>query len=338
MKLLSVVVPCYNSQEYMERCIDSLLVGKELLEIIIVNDGSSDKTESIAMRYSLLHPYTIKVINKTNGGHGDAINAGLNAATGTFFKVVDSDDWLDRSALIEILDSLEHLRQGCQIPDMVVSNYVYEKEIEDKRTVIDYQGVFPENCLLTWEFVGKMKKGRYVLMHSVIFSRELLIQCDLRLPKHTFYVDNLYVYIPMFHVKTIYYINVNLYRYYIGREDQSVNEKVMINRIDQQLKVNRMMLEETDFSSIEDRNKRQFIMSYLKIITVVSSVLLLKSGNEENYVKKKELWRAIKDNDRNIFWNIRMSILGILVNLPGRMGRRVTLWIYGIARRHVGFN
>ena len=81
-------------------------------------------------------------------------------------------------------------------------------------------------------------------MHSVMYRTKLLRECGLELPKHTFYVDNIFVYHPLPHVKYLYYLNVNFYRYFIGRSDQSVNESVMIGRIDQQLKVNRIMIDD----------------------------------------------------------------------------------------------
>ena len=91
--------------------------------------------------------------------------------------------------------------------------------------------------------MGRMPIGKYILMHSVIYRTELLRECKLELPKHTFYVDNIFVYKPLPYVKTMYYMDVNFYRYFIGRNDQSVNEEVMIRRIDQQLLVNRLMID-----------------------------------------------------------------------------------------------
>ena len=100
-----------------------------------------------------------------------------------------------------------------------------------------YDNVLPQDTIFTWEDIGHFRKGQYLLMHSVIYRTQLLIDCGLELPKHTFYVDNLFVYVPLKHVKNLYYINVDFYRYFIGRQDQSVNERVMIKRIDQQIKV-----------------------------------------------------------------------------------------------------
>ena len=112
MKLLSIAVPCYNSESYMEKCIDSLLVGGEDVEILIVDDGSKDRTAEIADAYAAKYPTICKAVHKPNGGHGSAVNAGIENATGLFFKVVDSDDWVKEIAYRKILSTLAELAGG----------------------------------------------------------------------------------------------------------------------------------------------------------------------------------------------------------------------------------
>ena len=242
MKILSIAVPCYNSEAYMEKCIDSLLVGGEEVEILIVDDGSKDGTTEIADRYQEKYPTIVKAVEKPNGGHGDAVNCGLAHATGKYFKVVDSDDWVDEEALLKVLDTIKGFVKDESEVDMVIANYVYEKVGMTHKKIIRYDNVLPENQIFKWEDIGHFRLDQYILMHSVIYRTEMLKLCQLELPKHTFYVDNIYVYYPLPHVRTLYYMNVDLYRYFIGREDQSVNEKVMISRIDQQLFVTKKMI------------------------------------------------------------------------------------------------
>ena len=114
MKLLSIAIPCYNSQDYMENCIESLLVGGEEVEILIVDDGSSDRTAEIADDYARKYPTIVKAIHQENGGHGEAVNAGIRNATGLYFKVVDSDDWVNKEAYVQILKTLYELLRGPQ--------------------------------------------------------------------------------------------------------------------------------------------------------------------------------------------------------------------------------
>ena len=132
MKLLTFAIPCYNSQDYMENCIKSLLPGGDDVEILIIDDGSKDSTGDIADAYEKKYPGIIRAIHQVNGGHGEAVNAGIRNATGLYFKVVDSDDWVDEEAYKKILDKLRELTGGNQTLDMFIANYVYEKEPEYK--------------------------------------------------------------------------------------------------------------------------------------------------------------------------------------------------------------
>ena len=138
MKLLSVAIPSYNSEAYMRKCIDSLLAGGEDVEILIVNDGSTDRTGVIADEYAARYPSIVKAIHKENGGHGSAVNAGLAQAAGLYFKVVDSDDWVKESAYFKILETLKDITTGDSSLDMLISNFVYEKEGEKKHKVMKY--------------------------------------------------------------------------------------------------------------------------------------------------------------------------------------------------------
>ena len=243
MKILSIAIPSYNSQDYMRNCIDSLLTGGEEVEILIVDDGSKDATPQIADEYQAKYPGIVKAIHQPNGGHGEAVNAGLRNATGYFYKVVDSDDWVDQDAYKQILDFLREAVKEEEPLDMLISNYVYEKQGAKHKKVIQYHSILPENRYFGWEEIGHFKPSQNILMHSVIYRTEMLRSCGFELPKHTFYVDNIFVYWPLPYVKKMYYLDVDFYRYFIGRDDQSVNEKVMISRIDQQIRVNKIMID-----------------------------------------------------------------------------------------------
>lgn len=338
MKLLTVAIPCYNSQDYMEKCIDSLLIGGEDVEIIIVDDGSKDMTPEIADSYAKKHPGIVRAIHQENGGHGEAVNTGIRNAQGIFFKVVDSDDWVDAEAYQKILKTLRELVNNGNQLDMLISNFVYEKEGAKHKKVMKYTSAIPKEKLFTWKDVRHFSKGQYILMHSVIYRTQLLRDCGLELPKHTFYVDNLFVYVPLPYVKNMYYLDVDFYRYYIGREDQSVNESVMIKRIDQQIKVNKIMVDSYDLWKLQDRKLRKYMFNYLEIITVVSTAMLIRSGTDENLEKKRELWNYIKQKDLRLFHHLRNGIMGGTMNLPGKGGRKISIAAYKISQKVVGFN
>ncbi len=337
MKLLTFAIPSYNSQDYMEHCIESLLPGGEDVEIIIVDDGSKDRTAEIADEYERKYPGIVRAIHQENGGHGEAVNTGIRNATGLYFKVVDSDDWVDLDAYMAILEKLRELAGGQKTLDMFIANYVYEKEGVKHKKVMRCSAL-PKNRLFTWNEVSHFRKGQYILMHSVIYRTQLLRECGLELPKHTFYVDNIYVYTPLPSVKNMYYMDVDFYRYFIGRDDQSVNEKVMIGRIDQQIKVNKIMVDEFDLWKIPNRKLRHYMFNYLEIITVISTIMLIRSGTEENLEKKRELWGYIKKKDLRLFHHLRAGIMGNTMNLPGKGGRKISVAAYKLSQKVVGFN
>lgn len=338
MKLLSIAIPCYNSESYMEHCVESLLTGGEDVEILIVDDGSTkDRTAEIADAFEAKYPTICKAIHQENGGHGEAVNAGIRNATGLFFKVVDSDDWVDQDAYKKILSKLRELVASGNTIDMMLANYVYEKEGAKRKKVMKPSG-FPADRVFTWSDVKHIRKGHYILMHSVIYRTELLRECGLELPKHTFYVDNIYVYKPLPSVRTMYYMDVDFYRYFIGRDDQSVNEKVMISRIDQQLRVNKIMVEAFDLWKVSNPKCRKYMFNYLEIITVISTIMLIRSGTAENLQKKRDLWTYIKDYDIRLFHRLRHGIMGTTMNLPGRTGRKISVGAYKISQKVVGFN
>ena len=337
MKLLSFAVPCYNSEAYMEKCIESLLPGGKDVEILIVDDGSSDRTAGIADAYAERYPGIIRAIHQPNGGHGAAVNTGLKNAAGIYFKVVDSDDWLDRDSYLRVLKRLRTLIKLNTLPDMFLANYVYEKEGSKHKKVMRQKG-FPKEKMFGWDDVGHLAKGHYILMHSVIYRTQMLHDCGLQLPEHTFYVDNIYVYKPLPYVKNMYYMDVDLYRYYIGREDQSVNEQTMIRRIDQQIRVNKIMFADVNLLAVKDKKCRRYMFNYLEIVTTITVTLAILSGTKENLNKRDELWAYMKQTDRQLYNKLHHSVISRYMNLPGRTGRFLGKVAYRISRKVYGFN
>lgn len=332
-----MIVPCYNSADYMERCINSLLLGGEQVEIILVDDGSNDRTPQISDDYARAFPTIVKTVHQPNGGHGQAINTGLKSVTGMYVKVVDSDDWLDAAAYRQMLAFLKTRLSVTSKLDMVISNFSYDKVGVKHKKAMRYP-FLPQNKVFTWED-AHFPRGKYLLMHSVIYRSKLLIEeAQLELPRHTFYVDELYVFEPLIYVKEMYYLNIDLYHYFIGRADQSVNERVMLSRIDQQLWVNKALIKY--FSSCQDQNlqRHDYMEKYVEIITTISSVLLLKDGSLTKLMLKADLWQYINQCNPKLYHELRRGAFGIGVHLPGTLGRKTVVGAYHIAQRVYGFN
>lgn len=339
MKTISFAVPCYNSADYMDKCIGSLIDCGDDVEVIIVDDGSTkDDTAKIADGWAERYPDIVKVIHKENGGHGSAVNAGLDEAEGLYFKVVDSDDWLDLHSMAPVMAYLRTQLESEDPTDMIIGNYVYEKIHEGTRTVMRYRSTFPTNRRFTWEEVGSFNKSQYLLMHSVIYRTQLLKDMGLRLPEHCFYVDNIFVYEPLPHVRSMYYLDVDMYRYFIGREDQSVNETTMMNRIDQQLRVTRTMIDAVDVMSVEPRRLRKYMESYLSMMLTIDSVFLRMRDTDEDNEKLKEIWAYLKDSSPALYRRVRSNVLNVGTNLPTKVGRKAGLGGYHLAQKIFKFN
>lgn len=340
--ILSFVVPCYNSEDYMARCIDSLLVHERAaVEIIIVNDGSTDRTAQIADSYEAACPGKIRVIHQRNGGHGAAINSGLRAASGSYLKVVDSDDWLDPDALARVLELLDSsLTRGSSL-DLLVTNFVYEKEGKRNRRTVNFTRTLPVDRTLGWGETGSFRPWQYLLMHSIIYRTDLLRACGLTIPEHSFYVDNYFAFVPLTHVRTLRYADVDLYRYHIGRADQSVNERVMITRIDQQIAINRLLIEHLSEQRRLGRlapSLDQYMMRFVTLITTVSSVLLERHGTAQTREKKRALWDFVAATDPQLYNEMRSSALGSVVSRTDPFASLAMRGGYHAARVLVGFN
>ncbi|WP_108723836.1 glycosyltransferase family 2 protein [Cellulomonas timonensis] len=336
--LLTVVVPAYNAEAYLRRSLDSLVGAGPLVEVLVVDDGSTDGTAALAQEYVDAHPGAVHLLRKANGGHGSAINTGLEHARGHYLKVVDADDWVDADAFAEVLSTLAGFVAGGRGVDLLVSNFVYEKQGKKNKTVVRYHGALPRRRELRWAQTRRFGKRQYLMMHALIYRTEVLRSAGLRLPEHTFYVDSLYALVPLPHVRTLYYLDVDLYRYFIGREDQSVHEAVMLRRLDQQLRVNWLLLDHVRTTPVADRRLRAYLLHYTAIICAVSSILLIRANTRQSLAEKERLWRELRAADLWLYRRVRWSVFGQVSNLPGPAGRRVSVLAYRVAQRMVGFS
>ncbi|MHB8075618.1 glycosyltransferase family 2 protein [Desulfosporosinus fructosivorans] len=317
IKLLSIVVPSYNSQDYLRHCLDSVVKGGQEVEVIVVDDGSTDRTAEIAREYCARFPGIVRLEQKENGGHGSAVNRGLEVATGRYFKVVDSDDWLDTADYMSVLSLL----RGIGSIDLLITNYVYEYSYNLKHKVMRFSNVFPQGKVITWDSMGRFRFDQLMLMHSLFYRTDLLRECGLKLPEHTFYVDNLVAYLPLPYVKSLVYLDCSPYHYLIGRPGQSVNTQVMIKQIDQQLKVTRLMIEAYDlFKDIAGEKLRRYMIFYLSMMIAITVTHIYIPEDEKLSCKADELWNFIKQKDEKLYAVLRRSFL----NSGIRFGQKIS--------------
>ncbi|ERH33067.1 glycosyltransferase [Schaalia sp. HMT-877] len=332
--LLTVIVPSYNSQDYLDRAMTSLVGYGDEVEVIIVDDGSKDATGGIADDWASRYG-SVRVIHQENKGHGGAVNAGVAAAAGTHVRVVDSDDWLDRKALAAVLDVLREERAAGRELDLLVTNYVYEKQGKAHKAVIRYRNVLPRGRVFGWGQMRRCRYDQYLMMHALTLRTEVVRASGLSLPEHTFYVDYLYSHVPLPHVRTIRYLDVDLYRYFIGRDDQSVNEKVMISRLDQLARVNRLMAQAVPPRDSVDERLWRYMVHYLRINAVVCSVMAQLSGTPGHLALKDAIWLDMEMVNPQATAVIVRDPLAALV----RHGSpRVIRAGYAVVRAVLGFN
>lgn len=341
MKYITFTVPCFNSEDYMERCIDSLLAGGDDVEIIIIDDGSTDKTAQIADYYADVYPKMVKVIHKENGGYGSGINTGLELSTGYYYKVIDSDDWLDIDAYMKLLAKIkfyvtrENKNGILHIPDMFVCNYVYDHLEGGQQKVMSYNNVFPNGRHCNWNTMHHFHPSQYLIMHALIFRTEALRQSNVILPEHTFYVDKLFAFQPLPFVRDIFYMDIDLYHYYLGRDDQSINEQVLLKRIDQQLYVTNLVSKCTDLQAVGEKYPKlaKYMIRSISIMMTISTIHLLLINNKNSYEKRKHLWYGIKKYNKSLYYRLRFTTLSGITYIPGKVGGKIVIGGYRIAKR-----
>ena len=336
MKLLTVTVPCYNSQEYMEKCVDSLLRGGDRVEIIIVDDGSRDDTGAIADRYAREYPHTVKVIHQENGGHGEGINQGLRHASGKYFKVVDSDDCLSED-FAACLDALEECERRGGV-DIFVTNYYYTHTDGKGDRSIDYSNVLPKDRVVSWEETKTFRIHQLLTLHSSTFRTELMRQWSRELPKHTFYEDNLMVCQTLPFVKTLYYRQSDLYRYTIGREGQSVSESVQKKRYAHQLLVAERCFEACRLDSIQSRRLKRYMKHELFMMFGIGILFTRLNKSAQSDADLEQMWENCRKIDQKWANHFRYHTPLWFICIPGRFGQNFTNFIYRVAYKIVRFN
>ena len=341
-KVITFGIPSYNAENDMDRCISSILEGSAYandIEIIIVDDGSHDSTPAKADEWESRYPGIIRAVHQENGGHGIAVLSGLREATGTYYKVVDSDDWLDAAALSTMLTILRGFEERDQRVDLFISNYVYEKVYEGKSATIGYKTALPRKKVFGWNEIGRFRPDQNLLMHSLCYRTDVLRAANLPMPAHTFYVDNIYAYVPLPRCETMYYADIDLYRYFIGREGQSVNEATMVKRLDQQFRVTRIMMNAFHLGEdVTQPRLRSYMMGYFTMMMAICSVFSKLSDEEGADERLKELWADLKSYDRQMYRHARYGVIGFFTNLHGRSGRATTIGLYHVANKIFKFN
>ena len=309
MKYITFTVPCYNSQDYMRNCLDKLVAAGEDIEVVIVDDGSTDNTPAIADEYQKNYPNVVRVIHKENGGHGSGVMAGIHNAIGIYYKVVDSDDWVETEDVLSMVEIIKKNIEEQKQVDLYITNYVYEHMSDDTRYVMHYRKYLQKDTIFAWGDMKRVNVETVFLMHSLMFRLDVLRESKMELPNHTFYVDDAYAYIPLPYVKSIYYHDIDLYHYYIGREGQSIDYETMCSRYEQQVRVFDMMYDAYSLETLRTypRPFYKYMYQFLMIICAIANMTIIGTNKdkEERKAFLKKFWGRLREKDIKLYRKLR---------------------------------
>lgn len=296
-KILTIVVPCYNVEEFVDECLDSLAKAQVIdsLEVLVVNDGSKDNTLNLAQKYSVKYPSTFFIIDKKNGGHGSTINVGIKNATGKYFMVLDGDDWLNSKELDQLVYRLSNVDV-----DLVSFNYTrvengLKNVVKNNEKYIQYEKIY---------FFDKLKlKKMYFVLSSICYKTQILRECNLTLFENMFYVDLQYIIKPIVAVDSIIFYDLNIYNYRLGNINQSVNINNMLARYEQHETVVNDLILFYNIQSAISKEKEKYIRNIiLKAIYTQYHLSLTYDPDLERAERNAQRFDQFLKENNNIFY------------------------------------
>lgn len=299
-KILTISIASYNVEKYIEKTLNSLIIDNiDLLEVLVIIDGSKDKTMEIAKKYEKKFPGTFRVIYKENGGYGSTINTGIENAKGKYFKQLDGDDWYNTENLNQLCLDLKNIDV-----DVVYSSFIEhnDKTNEEKKIKCELDEFPYENILEN--IISKVDKR--ITMHSLMFKTKLLKENDIKIQEHCFYTDTEYVFYPLIYSKTIYVFKDAIYVYRVGNEGQSVSRKGRLKHYNDILQVGNRLLNETKRLEKISPNLRKYLEKYLSQLfsVTIGGYLILLPPTKENYNLIKEFDNKILETNKEIYNNM----------------------------------
>lgn len=332
--LVTFAVPCYNSASFMARAVDSLLAAHKSCEILLVNDGSTDDTSKIAHAYAERYPQ-VHAIDQANSNWGGVINHALELAQGSYFKVVDSDDYMEPMALHRVLDALARALEAGDAPDLLITNYVYDHLTSKTQRVMRYHTLFPKGRIFSWSEVWHAPIDTYIMIHACWYATDTLRASGVSLPTGVPYTDSLLLLHPMPQVQKLMYLDVNPYWYAIGREGQSVEVAVIKRHIDDQLSIVKRCIDDADYELLYAREPKcaTLMTGYMICMMAMATLSLFSIGTPEAIKKNDDLWAYLKTHNPALHRRINQSWAG-LANRHTALGRAFMVRCFVIGKKY----
>lgn len=311
-KLLTIVVPAYNVEKYIKTCLDSFTDISVLrsMEILVVDDGSTDSTAEIAKSYERKYPDSFKVLSKENGGHGSTINYAIPRATGKYFKVVDGDDWVDKKLLPEFINMLKHTHSDVISNDFNLIDDRTKKVTKRRKAVANSYHYNRE-----WGFAEAVMDP-LVTIHSMTVRTDVLQKNEIRVDEHCFYEDQEFILYPIPYCTSITFSPLALYQYRLGRSGQSVDIKMMIKRHDQHLRVLNALFDYNNVhGNLQTYKKKYLERGIAEAVDDEYQIFLAKGNDRANVEQMKKFDEMLREKhpgvydacDKKKIWAIRKT-------------------------------
>lgn len=298
--ILSIVVPSYNVEKYLDKCLTSFSDERfnDILEIIIVNDGSKDRTQEIAEGYVEKYPRIFKLINKENGGHGSAVNAGIDNATGKYFRIVDGDDWVHTENMVKILDILNNTDS-----DLVVDE---KREVHMVTGATEFfplpEKVEKDKVIPFDEICNKDDICTYIMLHTLSTKTELLKKHNIHLQEGIFYVDIEFIIKATMEAKTIEFHDIELYQYLVGNVNQSVSCKNFVKRYSHHDQVTKELIRYATEKKADGAMKEYLDRRVCLVINTHMNIsLIYDNDRKQGRGRAKEFRNYLKEKNPDYF-------------------------------------
>ena len=322
MKLLSIVIPSYNSEKYISQCLKSLLIGRDdELDVIVVNDGSTDNTSKIAHKFADEHSF-VRVVDKPNAGHGSGVNVGIELAKGLYFKILDSDDLLDEEGLLHLLDNIKKNNEKNNNPDLYMADYCsYPENSNTYNARISFQKHMKKlEEVVSWVGLPRIGITDFFMIHMCYVKTKLLQDNHVELLERTFYEDNQFMFYVLIYTKTLCYLTKPIYKYTVGRKGQSISLENMSKKYEHQHRVMRSMIEAINYDDYKKMHKHQRfeIRHDLSKIAMLTYFYTYIGTGKERHRKYKSTLRYFKNTNPKMYriWRREVGANIMLMWIP----------------------